>query len=66
MTDKLPKRWADKDGNPVRLMTVCEGYAMMRRPGAVPFLFPAKDLLAGEPWLNKGPFMPAAKDGGKA
>lgn len=44
----LPKRWRDK-GGPLRLM--CEphdGYVMMRRPGAMPFVESVRGLLSGK------------------
>lgn len=32
------------NGNPVRVMAVAEGYAMVRYPGCSPFIEPVKDL----------------------
>ena len=42
----LSRYWRDERG-PIRLMALVEGYAVMRRPGAIPFLVFAKDLLNG-------------------
>ena len=44
----LPKRWKDA-GGPLRVM--CEphdGYVMMRRPGAMPFVVSVRELLGGK------------------
>lgn len=54
-TEPLPKRWKDSRG-PIRL--VCqphEGYIMVRRPSAAPFILSVRDLLSGayDPILPK-------------
>ena len=49
----LSQYWTDEDG-PIRLMALVEGYAVMRRPGAVPFLVPAKELSNGARGLRSG------------
>lgn len=53
---ELPQYWRDKIGS-IRLMGVVEGYALMRRPGKVPFVIAGKDLISGRAGIerdNKG------------
>ncbi len=60
LTEPLPKNWEDRHG-PARLMGVIEGYAMMRRPGAMPFVYPLKDLLGSRAHGHSGPFYPVGR-----
>lgn len=45
---EIPEFWKQYD-RPVsaRVMTICDGYAMLRYPGCVPFCVSVKDLSAG-------------------
>jgi len=55
-TDKFPKRWRDHHG-PIRVMTEpIEGYVMVRRPRAVPFVLSVAQLLNAEGHPVHGPF----------
>lgn len=58
--EPLPKNWEDRIGQ-ARLMGVIEGYAMMRRKGAMPFCYPVKDLLGARALGDRGPFYPVGR-----
>jgi hypothetical protein len=60
LTESLPKNWEDRHG-PARLMAVAEGYAMMRRPGSMPFCFPVKELVGSCSFGPHGPFYPVGR-----
>jgi hypothetical protein len=47
MPDKLINgKWVDKiDEREVRVMAVAEGYAMVRRKGAIPYVCPVKEIV---------------------
>lgn len=58
--EPLPKNWEDRIGR-VRVMGVIEGYAMVRRPGAMPFCVPIKVLTGARSWGASGPFYPVGR-----
>lgn len=60
LTEPLPKNWEDRIG-PIRVMGVVEGYAMVRRPGAMPFCIPLKDLTGARQFGSHGPFYPVGR-----
>jgi hypothetical protein len=52
----FPKRWKDKLGN-IRVITgPVEGYLMVRRPGAMPFVLHVAQMLNAETHPTHGPF----------
>jgi hypothetical protein len=52
----FPARWRDKLG-PIRVMSgPVQGYVMVRRPGAFPFVLSVKQLLNAEHHPVHGPF----------
>jgi len=52
----LPKRWKDRTG-PIRVMCEpVEGYVMVRRPGAMPFVLHVSELLNQARHPTHGPF----------
>lgn len=54
--DKFPKRWKDPRG-PIRVMgELTEGFVMVRRPGAMPFVLRVSDLLGATKNQQHGPF----------
>lgn len=50
--DGLPRYWRDAHGE-IRLMGIIDGYAMMRRPGKIPFVVRSKDLLSGAAGIER-------------
>ena len=59
----FPKRWLDKDGQPVTVMgEPIKGYLLARRPGAMPFAISVRDLLNANRRPHRfGPFTIAPK-----
>ena len=54
---KFPKRWRDHIG-PIRVMSEpIDGYLMVRRPGAAPFVLSVKQMLNAEKHHSHGPFL---------
>lgn len=52
----FPARWKDHTG-PIRVMSgPVQGYVMVRRPGAVPFVLSVKQILNAERHPIHGPF----------
>lgn len=45
-TQKLPLIWRDANGT-AKVMAVSDKWAMMRRPGSIPFVVYVPDLLRG-------------------
>lgn len=55
-TEPFPKRWRDHIG-PIRVMSgPHQGYLMVRRPGAVPFVLHVSQILNAERHHTHGPF----------
>ena len=53
--------WHPDRGGPFRVMTVVDGYVLLRRPGCMPFVESVRDV--GRKWLTADPVTP--NDGGK-
>ncbi len=52
----FPPRWKDKIG-PIRVMTnPVQGYVMVRRPGAAPFVLHVSELCNAKKHPHHGPF----------
>jgi len=50
--------WHEERGGPFKVMTVVDGYVVMRRPGCMPFLETVRDV--GRKWLTADPVTPNA------
>lgn len=48
--------WHEERGGPFKVMTVVDGYVVMRRPGCMPFLETVRDV--GRKWLTADPVTP--------
>jgi hypothetical protein len=60
----FPKRWKDKLGN-IRVITgPVEGYLMVRRPGAAPFVLHVSVMLNAKSHPIHGPFEIVSPKGG--
>lgn len=53
-----PRHWFSASGSARIVGVPAEGYVMMRFKGAVPFVFPVKELCRGEAFRGLGPFVP--------
>lgn len=59
----FPKRWLDKDGQPITVMgEPTKGWLLARRPGAMPFAIHVTDILNANRRLHRfGPFTVSEK-----
>jgi hypothetical protein len=59
----FPKRWLDKDGQPITVMgEPTKGWLLARRPGAAPFAIHVRDILNANQRLHRfGPFTAVEK-----
>lgn len=57
-TAPFPKRWEDHLGKTRVMAGPVEGYVMVRRHGAAPFVLSVKELLNNKPHPMHGPFWP--------